>query len=209
VAGDLSIRWCLRVKGRNDSGREYRCTAQKATTRGRGEAAIAAELGVIASTGFTALIARVYCDVEMQALGATDKKASGENQRPTQQNLDCSHDRGRFHVAMPYPGDDCKLCKHDTERDYESCVEARDEKRKRVALKAHLPTRESGRPKPCRFDSAHVRLTSLMICIHVLEILLWASFYRWKGVASWESAFYFSAGSYSTVGAGEVTLQEA
>jgi hypothetical protein len=54
-----------------------------------------------------------------------------------------------------------------------------------------------------------VRLTSLMICIHILEILMWAGFYRWKCFPTWESAFYFSAGNYSTVGAGDVIPQHA
>jgi hypothetical protein len=45
--------------------------------------------------------------------------------------------------------------------------------------------------------------------LHILEILLWARFYRWKCFANWDSAFYFSAGSYSTVGAGEMILQPA
>lgn len=52
-----------------------------------------------------------------------------------------------------------------------------------------------------------VRFTSLLVCLHVLEILLWAQFYRWKCFATWESAFYFSAASYSTVGSGDLSLQ--
>jgi len=52
-----------------------------------------------------------------------------------------------------------------------------------------------------------VRFTSLLICLHMLEILLWAWFYRWKCFATWESAFYFSAANYSTVGSGDLFLQ--
>ena len=52
-----------------------------------------------------------------------------------------------------------------------------------------------------------VRFTSLIICLHILEILLWAVFYRWRCLSTWESAFYFSATSYSTVGYGDVVLQ--
>ena len=52
-----------------------------------------------------------------------------------------------------------------------------------------------------------VRFTSLIICLHVLEILLWTAFYRWRCLSIWESAFYFSATSYSTVGYGDVVLQ--
>jgi Na+/H+-dicarboxylate symporter len=62
---------------------------------------------------------------------------------------------------------------------------------------------------PLRATVLMVRLTSLIVCLHVLEILLWAWFYRWKCFATWEPAFYFSATSYSTVGYGDVVLQRA
>jgi|SRR5271166_5555523 len=52
-----------------------------------------------------------------------------------------------------------------------------------------------------------VRFTGLLVCLHALEILLWASFYRWKCLATWETAFYFSAANYATVGAGDVLLK--
>ena len=52
-----------------------------------------------------------------------------------------------------------------------------------------------------------VRFTTLLICLHVLEILLWAWFYRIRLLASWEAAFYLSAADYSTVGAGDIVLQ--
>jgi hypothetical protein len=45
-----------------------------------------------------------------------------------------------------------------------------------------------------------------MIALHMLQILLWAGFYRWKCFPSWESAFYFSTTSYSTVGYGDLVL---
>lgn len=51
-----------------------------------------------------------------------------------------------------------------------------------------------------------VRFTSLIVCLHILEILLWSAFYRWRCLSNWESAFYFSATSYSTVGYGDVVL---
>ena len=53
-----------------------------------------------------------------------------------------------------------------------------------------------------------VRFTSLLVCLHMLEILLWASFYRWKSFATWEAAFYFSAANYSTVGSGDPFLKQ-
>jgi voltage-gated potassium channel len=51
-----------------------------------------------------------------------------------------------------------------------------------------------------------VQLTSLIFCLHMMEVFLWAWFYRWKCFATWESAFYFSATSYSTVGCGDPVL---
>ena len=49
-----------------------------------------------------------------------------------------------------------------------------------------------------------MRLMTAFIGLHVLEILLWAGFYRWLCFPLWESAFYFS-----TVGYGDVVLPQA
>jgi voltage-gated potassium channel len=54
-----------------------------------------------------------------------------------------------------------------------------------------------------------VRLTTLIVCLHMLEILLWAWVYRLYCFSTWESAFYFSATSYSTVGYGDLVLPRA
>jgi hypothetical protein len=51
-----------------------------------------------------------------------------------------------------------------------------------------------------------IRFTSMTIFLHLLQILLWATFYRLRCFRSWESCFYFSATSYSTVGYGDVVL---
>ena len=51
-----------------------------------------------------------------------------------------------------------------------------------------------------------VRFTIVMIVLHLSQILLWAAFYRWRCFSSWESAFYFSTTSYSTVGYGDLVL---
>jgi hypothetical protein len=51
-----------------------------------------------------------------------------------------------------------------------------------------------------------MRLMTAFIGLHVLEILLWAGFYRWLCFRLWEPAFYFSAASYATVGYGDVIL---
>ena len=51
-----------------------------------------------------------------------------------------------------------------------------------------------------------IRFTTAMVVLHILQILLWAASYRWLFLPSWESAFYFSASSYSTVGYGDIVL---
>jgi voltage-gated potassium channel len=51
-----------------------------------------------------------------------------------------------------------------------------------------------------------VRFTSVIVALHLVQILLWAGFYRWNCFPSWESAFYFSAASYSTAGSGDLLL---
>jgi hypothetical protein len=57
-----------------------------------------------------------------------------------------------------------------------------------------------------RCGALMVRFTSVIVVLHLLQILLWAGFYRWNCLPSWESAFYFSAASFSTVGAGDLLL---
>jgi voltage-gated potassium channel len=51
-----------------------------------------------------------------------------------------------------------------------------------------------------------VRLAAAVVVLHGMEILLWASFYRWRCLPSWDSAIYFSASSYSTLGCNDVSL---
>jgi len=68
--------------------------------------------------------------------------------------------------------------------------------------------KEIHRLNPFRSGLLVIRFTALTIALHMLQILLWASFYRWKCISSWESAFYFSAGSYSTVGYTDVLLPQ-
>jgi voltage-gated potassium channel len=59
---------------------------------------------------------------------------------------------------------------------------------------------------PVRSAVLMVRFTTLMIVLHNLQILLWAGFYRYQCLPSWETCFYFSAASYSTVGYGDIVL---
>jgi voltage-gated potassium channel len=51
-----------------------------------------------------------------------------------------------------------------------------------------------------------VRLTAAIIALHGVLILFWASCYRRLCFSSWDSALYFSASSYATVGYGDVVL---
>jgi len=51
-----------------------------------------------------------------------------------------------------------------------------------------------------------MRTIVAVVVLQGLIILLWASCYRWLCLPSWNSAFYFSATSYSTVGYGDVVL---
>lgn len=51
-----------------------------------------------------------------------------------------------------------------------------------------------------------VQLAMAVVVLHALEILLWAGFYRWRCLPSWDSAVYFSASSYSTLGCSDLSL---
>ena len=57
-----------------------------------------------------------------------------------------------------------------------------------------------------RLPALFVRLAIAVVVLHGLEILVWAGFYRWHCLPSWDSAMYFSASSYSTLGCGDVSL---
>ena len=66
--------------------------------------------------------------------------------------------------------------------------------------------RESQRVRVFRCAALVMQTTVAVIILHGIVILLWASCYRWLCLPSWESAFYFSASSYATVGYGDVVL---
>ncbi len=62
-----------------------------------------------------------------------------------------------------------------------------------------------------RLSSMHaailmIQFSTLVVVLHFLQIFFWSVFYRWYCLPSWESSFYFSASSYSTVGYGDVVL---
>jgi voltage-gated potassium channel len=66
----------------------------------------------------------------------------------------------------------------------------------------------SGIHKLSPFHSAALVMRSMaaVILLHASQVLLWASAYHWFCLPSWESAFYFSASSYATVGYGDLVL---
>ncbi len=66
--------------------------------------------------------------------------------------------------------------------------------------------RESERVRVLRCAALVMQTTVAVIALHGIVILLWASCYRGLCLPSWESAFYFSASSYATVGYGDVVL---
>ncbi len=52
-----------------------------------------------------------------------------------------------------------------------------------------------------------IRVAWLLILFHLIEISIWASFFRWqKCLPDLESSFYFSAVTYATIGYGDLVL---
>jgi hypothetical protein len=66
--------------------------------------------------------------------------------------------------------------------------------------------RETHKVRVFRCAALVMQTTVAVIVLHGIVILLWAGCYRWLCLPSWESAFYFSASSYATVGYGDVIL---
>lgn len=52
-----------------------------------------------------------------------------------------------------------------------------------------------------------IRVTWLLILMHLVEITVWALFYWWKGcLPNAEAAFYFAGVTYTTIGYGDLVL---
>lgn len=66
--------------------------------------------------------------------------------------------------------------------------------------------RENYKVRVFRCAALVMQTTVAVIVLHGIVILFWAGCYRWLCLPSWESAFYFSASSYATVGYGDVIL---
>lgn len=55
-----------------------------------------------------------------------------------------------------------------------------------------------------------VTASSVMVFLHLVQILLWALLYLWQDcMPDLETAFYFSSVTYTTVGYGDIVLPEA
>lgn len=65
---------------------------------------------------------------------------------------------------------------------------------------------DTHRPGLFQVASIVVRLAMAVVVLHLLEVFVWAGFYRWLCLPSWNLAVYFSAGSYGTVGCSDVNL---
>ena len=51
-----------------------------------------------------------------------------------------------------------------------------------------------------------IRVTCIMIGLHIAQILVWAVFYRWMCFPGWGLSFYFSTANYSTIGCSDPVL---
>jgi voltage-gated potassium channel len=67
-------------------------------------------------------------------------------------------------------------------------------------------TRDTHDFGPLHAAALVVKSSAAVIILHGMVILLWASWYRLRCFPSWELAFYFSAGTYTTLGSGDVIL---
>jgi len=75
---------------------------------------------------------------------------------------------------------------------------------------SHLaPARIAPPTHPAAVTWLLIRVTWLLILIHVTEISVWALFYLWmECMPDAESAFYFSGVTYTTLGYGDLLLPE-
>jgi voltage-gated potassium channel len=54
-----------------------------------------------------------------------------------------------------------------------------------------------------------VSLFAVIIALHLIETAIWALFYYWHNLfPNFETALYFSLGTYSTIGYGDVVLDQ-
>ena len=58
-----------------------------------------------------------------------------------------------------------------------------------------------------RYSLLLTSVFAIITLLHLIETLIWAAFYRWwRLLGSFEACWYFSLGSYTTIGYGDVVL---
>jgi len=58
-----------------------------------------------------------------------------------------------------------------------------------------------------RYSLLLTSVFAIITLLHLIEALMWAAFYhRWGLLGSFEASWYFSLGSYTTIGYGDVVL---
>jgi voltage-gated potassium channel len=68
---------------------------------------------------------------------------------------------------------------------------------------------ERQRPGMLRFSLYLILVFSVVIGLHLTEMAVWAVVYQWWGLfPDFETSLYFSMGSYTTIGYGDVVLQQ-
>jgi hypothetical protein len=76
----------------------------------------------------------------------------------------------------------------------------------RAMMRSHALDRSGFRP----VTGMVIGLTCWLILVHLAEIAVWGLFYCWRGcLPDAESAVYFSAVTYTTVGYGDLVLPKA
>ncbi|MFL6335279.1 MAG: potassium channel family protein [Pyrinomonadaceae bacterium] len=68
---------------------------------------------------------------------------------------------------------------------------------------------EQQRPGMLRFSLYLILVFSAVTGLHLMETAVWAVVYQWWGLfPDFETSLYFSMGSYTTIGYGDVVLQQ-
>ncbi len=58
-----------------------------------------------------------------------------------------------------------------------------------------------------RLNWLFIRLAAWLVLLHLIEVIIWAQFYVWRGaMPDLASSFYFSAVTYTTTGYGDLVL---
>ncbi len=69
------------------------------------------------------------------------------------------------------------------------------------------PAAASNRLGAVRGAALLVKIACTLVCLHLLEITLWAGFYQWRDCfADMQTALYFSGTTYTTIGFGDIVL---